>query len=151
MDASHPLMVEGGRVELDLRGRRHLQCEMGGANSSQANRGGAEMKANKAIVGVETAKRVMATVSPRASAANIASSLVTGSSPAMRITISDPFIRSPRSRLAPEPQDRYHRKFFARARARAVASADPSWNEPCHWSQGTSAVPRLQLKWRWWS
>ena len=38
MDASHPLIPEVGRVELDPRGPTASKCQVGRASSSQANR-----------------------------------------------------------------------------------------------------------------
>ena len=38
MDASHPLMFEGRRVELDPHGPTASKCQVGRASSSQANR-----------------------------------------------------------------------------------------------------------------
>ena len=57
MDASHPLMLEARGSRWALAGRRHQRAKW----EEQALRrqtGGSEMKTNRTVVGVDTAKRV---------------------------------------------------------------------------------------------
>ena len=56
MDASHPLMFEDLRDEWTLAGRRH-QCANGEEQALLRQTGGSEMKTNRTVVGVDTAKR----------------------------------------------------------------------------------------------
>ena len=57
MDASHPLMVAGWRAEWTLAGRRHQSAKWG-EQALGRQTGGSEMKTNRTVVGVDTAKRV---------------------------------------------------------------------------------------------
>ncbi len=57
MDASHPLMLAGWRVEWTLADLRH-QSANGEEQALHGQTGGSEMKTNRTVVGVDTAKRV---------------------------------------------------------------------------------------------
>ena len=57
MDASHPLMLEGRRVEVDPHGPTASKCQGGRASSSRANRRVRD-EDYQTVVGVDTAKRV---------------------------------------------------------------------------------------------